>query len=104
MANDASYQIKEFLPDNLTLVRSLGRSPLSEVFLVHDKDDVFFALKVLRASVAKDPRVVERWKREAQTLLELEHSNLLRCFDTYTIDGRPALLLEYVSGCSLRHP
>jgi hypothetical protein len=90
------------LPDGLSVLSLLGDSPTSEVFLVEDESGARFALKVLRATVARDPRVHERWQREAALLGELDHPNLVHCHDAFEIDGRPALLLEYIEGPTLR--
>lgn len=84
------------------MVRRLGESPLSLVFLVEDAEGAAYALKVLRPSVAKDPRILERWRREGQLLEEFSHPNLVRSFGAPEVEGRPALLLEYVDGSSLR--
>lgn len=84
------------------MVRRLGESPLSLVFLVEDAEGASYALKVLRPSVARDPRILERWRREGQLLEEFSHPNLVRSFGAPEVEGRPALLLEYVDGSSLR--
>jgi hypothetical protein len=90
------------LPAGLRALRTLGESPTSEVTLVVDEGGRLFALKVLRASVATDPRVAERLRREAELLSELDHPNLVRCHGSFDVDGRPALLLEFVEGSTLR--
>ncbi|MFQ5750142.1 MAG: serine/threonine-protein kinase, partial [Planctomycetota bacterium] len=90
------------LPQGFTGVRLLGRSPLSEVFLVADDRGRLLALKVLRESAARDPRIRERWRREAALLEEIHHPHLIRSHGELEIEGRPALLLEYIDGPSLR--
>ena len=90
------------LPAGFSLERRLGHSPLSEVFLVRDPGGEQRALKLLRPSVASDPRVLERWKRESQLLKEIDHPNLIRSFGELEVDGRPGLLLEFIEGASLR--
>ncbi|RMH03434.1 MAG: serine/threonine protein kinase [Planctomycetota bacterium] len=90
------------LPRGFRLLRRLGSSPLSEVFLVRDPGGQPRALKLLRASVAGDPRILARWRREAQLLAEIDHPNLVRSFGHLEVDGRPGLLLEYIEGASLR--
>jgi len=102
MADNTEHHLAARLPEGLSFVRTLGTSPLSEVLLVRNQKGLFFALKVMRASVAKDERIVERWNREAQTLIELNHSHLVRCYGACTVDERPALILEYISGGTLR--
>jgi len=102
MADNTQHHLSSCLPEGLTFVRTLGTSPLSEVLLVRNQEGLLFALKVMRASVAEDERIVERWNREAQTLIELQHSHLVRCYGACTVGERPALILEYISGGTLR--
>ena len=102
MADNMQHHLASHLPEGLIFVRTLGTSPLSEVLLVRDSEGLLFALKVMRASVAQDERIVERWNREAQTLIELQHSHLVRCHGACTVGERPALILEYISGGTLR--
>jgi serine/threonine protein kinase len=90
------------LPEGLRLIRPLGQSPLSIVLLVEDPQGERFALKVLRPSVAKDKRIQERWRREAKLLDEIRHPNLVRSYGACEVEGRPALLLEYIAGKTLR--
>lgn len=90
------------LPSGWKLVRMLGRSPMSEVFLVEDPDGESRALKLLRPSVASDPRILERWRREAQLLAEISHPNLVRSHGTMKVANRPGLLLDYIEGPTLR--
>ncbi len=90
------------LPAGFRLLRRLGTSPLSEVFLVRDPGGEQRALKLLRPSVASDPRVLERWRREQQLLKEIDHPNLVRSFGELQVEDRPGLLLEFIEGASLR--
>lgn len=84
------------------MIRPLGQSPLSIVLLVEDPQGERFALKILRPSVAKDQRIQERWRREAKLLDEIRHPNLVRSYGACEVEGRPALLLEYIAGKTLR--
>jgi len=86
----------------LRFVRALGESPLSRVLLVEDAQGKRFALKILRASVARDPRLRARWQREAKLLQELRHPQLVKGYGTAEVDGCPALLLEFIDGPTLR--
>lgn len=83
-------------------MRRLGESPLSLVFLVEDDQKKQYALKVLRPSVAKDKRILERWRREGELLQEFSHPNLVHCYGSPEVEGRPSILLEFVDGLSLR--
>jgi serine/threonine protein kinase len=90
------------LPPGYQLERLLGRSALSEVFLVTCPDGQARALKLLRPSACRDPRLITRFGREAQLLEDLRHPNLVQGFGSLEVEGRPGLLLEYVDGPTLR--
>lgn len=90
------------LPPGYRLERLLGRSALSEVFLVVCPDGEARALKLLRPSACRDPRLITRFGREAQLLEDLRHPNLVQGFGSLEVEGRPGLLLEYVDGPTLR--
>lgn len=90
------------LPEGYRLERLLGRSSLSEVFLVRDPHGEMRALKLLRASACRDPRLLARLEREAQLLEDLHHPNLVQGYGSLDVGGRPGLLLEYVDGPTLR--
>ncbi|MBT7013090.1 MAG: protein kinase, partial [Planctomycetes bacterium] len=89
------------LPKGVVFVRTLGRTPFSEVLLV-EKDGVPCALKLLHGVAAFDERILERWRREARLLGAIEHDNLVRSYGTLDVDGHPGLLLEFIDGPTLR--
>ena len=90
------------LPPEYEFVRVLGRSMLSEVFLVQHQSGARYALKLLRASAARDPRVVARFDREVQLLEDWRHPNLIQGYGALNVDGRPGLLLEFITGPTLK--
>jgi protein kinase-like protein len=90
------------LPPEYTLQRVLGRSALSEVFLIRKNTGELYALKLLRVSASRDPRLLIRFEREAQLLQDLRHPNLVEGYGFLKVDGRAGLLLEFISGPTLR--
>lgn len=90
------------LPPEYEFKKVLGRSMLSEVFLVQHQSGAQYALKLLRASAARDPRVVARFGREVQLLEDWRHPNLVQGYGALNVDGRPGLLLEYITGPTLK--
>jgi serine/threonine-protein kinase len=60
------------------------------------------ALKRMRPDAASDPKVVEAFEREYQTLASIEHPRIIRVYD-YGIDARgPYYAMELVEGQDLR--
>ena len=61
------------------------------------------AVKLLRASVADDPVVAERFRREAKSLAKLTHPNIVPVYDCIEeSDGQVALVMRLIRGQSLR--
>ena len=60
------------------------------------------AVKVLAAHL-QDAEFVRRFKREAQILACISHSNIVRCYDAgMSSDGRCYLVMEYIQGPTMR--
>jgi serine/threonine protein kinase len=60
------------------------------------------AVKVLKASLAAEPLVVERFRREALAAARLHHPSIVPVFDTVNIDGVSAIVMPLVDGHTLR--
>jgi serine/threonine protein kinase len=59
------------------------------------------ALKVLRDEFAADPTENRRFELEAKYLAKLDHENIVRVYDRVELDGRLAMVMEFVHGTSL---
>ena len=60
------------------------------------------AVKKLKSDViALDSTVVERFRREAEALSQLNHPNIVKVFDTFEEDDEHYLVMEYVKGGTL---
>ena len=57
----------------------LGRGGMGAVYRARDGRGAEAAVKVLIPDLAKDPRYVERFKREAQAAEAVTHRNVVRC-------------------------
>ena len=64
--------------------------------------DRIVALKILRPDVDKDPSFAERFQREARTLAQLNHPNIITIHDFGRKDDLYYLVMEYVDGTNLR--
>ncbi len=77
----------------------IGGGQFADVFLVLDTiTEKRYALKVSRTR-EKD---IEMLKREAQLLASLEHPNIVRFYTAELIEGKLAIVMEFVDGYSLR--
>jgi serine/threonine-protein kinase len=84
------------------LVEPLGSGGMSSVFrAVHIDSGYEVALKVLPRYLAKNPTLLQRFLREAQSAESLEHQNIVSIYDRGSESGRHYLVLEYVDGSDL---
>lgn len=65
----------------------------------HVKLGTTCVVKLLHDSLIDDPSAQERFKREAQTALKVDHPNVVRFFDyAMEADGTAVLVMEYIPG------
>ncbi len=79
------------------LLEPLGRGAMSAVWLAHDDElDRQVAVKLLAPSADR-----ARFEREARAAAALSHPNICALYDYGDAEGRPYMVLEYLSGGSL---
>ncbi len=91
--------------DRYRLIRLLGQSGSSEVYLGEHKElHVPVAIKMLHRGLAKSD--VEKFLAQAHSLTHLEHPHIVRVFDFGSEDDRPYLVMTYAPHGTLRqrHP
>ena len=60
------------------------------------------AVKLLKPTLATDPVVAERFRREAIAVAQLNHPNVVAVYDAIEDNGRQAVVMQLVNGKSLR--
>jgi eukaryotic-like serine/threonine-protein kinase len=85
------------------LQRMLAQGGMAEVWLAIDLTlDRKVAVKWLKPTLASDPVVAERFRREAIAAASLNHPNIVAVHDVFEQDGRQAVVMQLVEGKSLR--
>src|SRR5262245_24939989 len=93
----------ELLAGRYQLDRRIGQGGMAEVWVATDIDlDRKVAVKWLRSTLATDPVVTERFRREAIAVARLSHANIVGVHDVFVHDGRQAVVMHLVDGKSLR--
>ena len=81
----------------------VGAGAMGTVFKAkHKKLSRIVALKVLKPSLARDKRYVERLRREARIVASLNHPNIVTGYDLGEEGGYHYFVMEFVEGKSLR--
>lgn len=93
------------MPDfqrQLRFVETLGLGGFGVVYLADvERSDGFqqrLAVKILSAELTQNDDIAARQRDEARLLAQLNHHAIVKVFDLITIEGRPAVLMEYVDG------
>lgn len=85
------------------IIRSLGEGGMANVYEAEDlvqKRRV--TLKMLRFDLQDDPRSVERFHKEANSLTKLDNPHIVQIYDFGNDHGVPYLIMEYVKGTDLK--
>src|SRR5919106_1205270 len=98
----STHQI-ETVGDRYRLGERLGYGGMGEVFAAHDlRLDREVALKLLREDLAEHDGMRERVVAEARLAVRLTHPHVVGVLDTGEQDGRPFVVMERLSGRTLR--
>ncbi|MBX3464856.1 MAG: serine/threonine protein kinase [Planctomycetes bacterium] len=81
----------------------VGAGAMGTVFKArHKRLNRIVALKVLKPSLARDARYVDRLRREARIVASLSHPNIVTGYDLGEEGGYHFFVMEFVEGKSLR--
>ena len=81
------------------ILRKLGAGGMGEVYLAHDTKlgrDV--AIKILPPHLSSDPDRLERFRREASIVANLNHPNIVTIFSVEETDGHYFFTMEHIDG------
>jgi eukaryotic-like serine/threonine-protein kinase len=95
--------VGELIAERYELQELVGTGGMSSVYRAHDRlleRDV--ALKVLHEQHTADGDYVERFRREARSVAQLSHPNIVTVIDRGEQDGRQFIVFEYVDGENLK--
>jgi len=85
-----------------TIKNHLGTGGMAEVWYAENKIGKKAAVKLLLPKLCQDENVVSRFLTEAKVMVELNHPNIRQVYDYGDIDGRPAIVMEYLDGSDLK--
>jgi len=88
-----------------TLSSRIGQGNMGEVYLARDDHlgiDVVIKFPVSTGAATEDPDFLERFDRETRSLIRLSHPHVVKVIDVGREEGRPFVVMQYLSGGSLK--
>ena len=91
--------IGQIINNTYRIEQKIGEGGMGAVYrgrdLVLDRE---VAIKSLRAELAQQPDLVNRFREEARTLARLNHSNVTAIYSFLPLGDNFAMVMEFVSG------
>ena len=95
--------LDRILDQRYKILEPIGTGGSSQVYLAQDTAlGREVAVKVLDPHAAADSTLRKLFVKEARALAQLSHPNIVGVFDVGEVDGLPFIVMEYVSGSSLK--
>ena len=85
-----------------TLQRLLGTGGMAEVWLAENAIGKKAAVKLLLPKFCGDETIIARFQNEAKVMVQLDHPNIRQVYDYGNLEGRPAIVMEYLEGDDLK--
>ena len=95
--------IQRILARRYELLELIGGGGMADVYKAQDKLlDRAVAVKILHQQYANDAEFVEKFRREATAAAKLAHPNIVNIYDVGEDGGSQYIVMEYVSGPTLK--
>jgi serine/threonine protein kinase len=91
------------LSSRYRLDSKLGSGGMSTVYLSRDETlERWVAVKIMHREISDDEAQLERFRREARSVAQLSHPNVVAVIDAGEDGGHPYIVFEYVEGETLK--
>ncbi len=89
--------------EHYVIHKHIARGGMADVYLAYEEElQRKVALKIMLPALVADRQYVVRFQREAQTVAQLDHANIVHIYAIgLTEDGRPYIAMQYIEGGSL---
>ena len=85
------------------IIKNIGEGGMANVYLAKDTIlDRNVAVKVLRGDLSSDDKFIRRFEREALSVSNLSHPNIVEVYDVGIEDGSHYIVMEYIDGKTLK--
>jgi len=89
--------------DRYEIIKNIGEGGMANVYLANDIIlNRQVAIKVLRGDLAGNEKFIRRFQREALSVSNLSHPNIVEVYDVGEEDDNHYIVMEYVEGKTLK--
>lgn len=89
--------------DRYEIIKTIGEGGMANVYLANDTIlDRKVAIKVLRGDLSNDEKFIRRFQREALSVSNLSHPNIVEVYDVGEEDGQYYIVMEYIEGKNIK--
>src|SRR6266498_634420 len=95
--------IGTLISERYRLDEKIGSGGMSSVYRAFDPMlERWVAIKLMHRDISHDPDQLERFRREARAVAQLNHPHVVTVIDAGEDDGTPYIVFEYVEGETLK--
>src|SRR5918998_5867391 len=95
--------IGTLISERYRLEEKIGSGGMSSVYRAFDPTlERWVAIKLMHRDISGDPDQLERFRREARTVAQLNHPHVVTVIDAGEDEGAPYIVFEYVEGETLK--
>jgi eukaryotic-like serine/threonine-protein kinase len=95
--------IGTLIGERFRLEEKVGSGGMSSVYRAFDPTlERLVAIKMMHRDISSDPDQLERFRREARAVAQLNHPHVVTVIDAGEDDGAPYIVFEYVEGETLK--
>jgi serine/threonine protein kinase len=96
---------KTLIAEGYEIEQLIAEGGMGEIYLAHKQGGDFsqkFALKKVKRDFCKELEIQEKFQREAEFLCSIEHPNIVKAYACLKHKGENFLLMDYLTGKTLR--
>jgi hypothetical protein len=95
--------IGTLISERYRLEEKIGSGGMSSVYRAFDPMlERWVAIKLMHRDISNDPDQLERFRREARAVAQMNHPHVVTVIDAGEDDGAPYIVFEYVEGETLK--
>src|SRR5918999_1458244 len=95
--------IGTLIGERYRLDEKIGAGGMSSVYRAFDPTlERWVAIKMMHRDISSDPAQLERFRREARAVAQLNHPHVVTVIDAGEDEGAPFIVFEYVEGETLK--